>query len=615
MAVYFNIPYIMSADPQQMEDFKPLFEKDWTNQLAEELKAFADEIVPEADSDHAASAAMGQSLLEEIFRLFIKEQTNPSGAEPNLQFEQIEAQADKAAAEVQAAKEEKEKKLDLVNNIASKFASVKEDYLNFLSEIDFTTRLEVTRLPILLVVENKMKQQAIEEKQKFEQEAQQTLQKELKRKLNSQELKTFKQQYAIKFGDPKIIGFNCSKNTDYLASVDQSWRRIIFELSKASYDFGKIKIETTKTKLNTQPADPNKKDPKPAEDKPAEKDFKDPLAALKATMNSINSNLQSSKDQINDDPDNIKKLASGLSLTDTDHYDKGYKMDDTYIDKSIPDPTADNSKDLRDESLHPEYLSDRFVIVLAYFADKLSFNKDFATAFDKRVFAASYKLMTDTLTDITEDEAKVTPSTKQALEISLNILFTLSKRQQHKEQLSADKLLELYLSFFNFVDQSSTSISDQKKLEYLLKLSFRICRLWFEQAKPQTMKHSELLQNVVSIYTNSKKLYPLHSYAWHLEAKELLFCSGMICNKSLSDIPEINKETMVKLIFDELLDISSKQPSYKLPIDSILIDSMLTIVILIGTTDKLKRIKGLEEAIKKLEVRTEFSMNENKLLQ
>ena len=604
---YFNIPYILTADSSQMETFKPLFEKEWLDGVTEEVVAIAEEMAPEQDENSDHPAGVARTVLDEIFRFFVKEQTKSTGSEPFTDYEEIERRADSVSAEVHALKVMKEKKMEALNVIASKYEAVKEDYLNFQSEIDMEYRLEMTGMPCIVFVEGKAKKSAVEEKQKYEDDAQLDLQKELGRKLTPQEVKTFKQQYKEKFGNYRIVGFNASNNIDFLNGVEKIWKRVMFEFSRTAYGIGSLKAK----ELEDNPKKDDKKDDKKQVDDKSSAEIKNKLSDLQIKFNSYSSKLKEYEAHVNMDPSAVPRLQKDLGLNSDLPYEKGYKLSDDYIAKSLPSLVKDSAP----VGYFPERLEDRFHIVIYYLFDKLTLDKSFKSVHDLEAFSSAYSSLTSNLQKVMEDHSSFTEKIRLELDLTLNYIHLQSLKDGFMQILLQDSsLANLHSSFLTFFDQNSTSFTDPSKFDYYLKTLLRMQRILFDITRPLTLKNKDLLSSQIAIYTN-KKSYPLSSHSWHLEAKELVLSTAILCNKSLVDLMDIEKDNLMRVVFEDLADISSKNPSSTLPPTSILVDSILTLAALVGSTDKLKRFRNLEQIVKSLESREELGLNKHKTLE
>lgn len=395
-AQYFNIPYVMSIDTEKHEEFRKFFEVAWKKEVSQELKETLNDISQQAAEEEQAEQEAGSgdegegtvrpsttrkqepgTHLEQIMRFFIKEKSNTNSTlEANTEFEVIENKAEEIAAQIENSKATNRQKMHNLGKIAAKYEALKDEYENFKHQIEEQLKLDFIASPSFVLVESKNKKSAIEEREKLENEAVKSFQKELGRKLTPAENRTFRSQFKERLANYSIISFNktdpSKENTDENKQVESQWKRLLWETARSMY------ASTKASKVVIKKPEPGKKEPvdkAAASEDAAQKE-------AKARVDLIEQKFAQAEPSFTSVPQELGQLLISLGLNRQESLDRQYKLDDEYF-KSLLDP----SDPVTTKPVYPYDEEDKLLTALGLLVEKYYQDPKFKLPKEKELFA------------------------------------------------------------------------------------------------------------------------------------------------------------------------------------------------------------------------------------
>lgn len=454
-AQYFNIPYVLSIDTEKHEEFRRFFEPAWKQEVSKEMKETIDEILGKEDQEDAGEDAEQEvgsgdegegtvrasgagkketgTHLEQIMRFFIKEKSNTgsSGVEPNTAFEEIETRAEEVAAEIEKVKQTNRQKMSHLSRIASKYEALKDEYENYKHQIEEQLKLDFIASPTFVLVESKNKKNAIDDREKLENEAVKSFQKELGRKLTPAENRTFRAQFKERQANYSIIGFSrpdpAKENTDGDKLVEAQWKRLLFETSRSMY------AATKATKVVVKKPEPKKPEPAkkdPAGDKPVVSEETTQQEA-KARVDNMEKLFAQHEPNFTKVPDSLAALLKTLGLDNLEDFDRQYKLDDEFFAVML-DSSAAVSK-----PVYPFDQEERILTSLTLLNQKYSQDPKFKIQREKEVFVKAHDYLLKNLTEFLAKPTENFDDEKTRLDLNillpLNFLYLLMTRPAAEE--------------------------------------------------------------------------------------------------------------------------------------------------------------------------------------
>lgn len=444
-AQYFNIPYVLSIDTEKHEEFRRFFEPAWKQEVSKELKETIDEILEkgedqeaEGDEDEEKEVGSGDEAeatarvskaakketgthLEQIMRFFIKEKSNTgsSGVEPNTEFEVIETRAEEVAAEIEKIKQTNRQKMNHLSRIASKYEALKDEYDNYKHQIEEQLKLDFIASPTFVLVESKHKKNAIDDREKLENEAVKSFQKELGRKLTPAENRTFRSQFKERQANYSIIGFSrpdpAKENTAGDRVVEAQWKRLLFETARSMY------TATKATKVLPKKAEPAAGKKEPAKKDPADKPPVSEEVAqqeAKARVDTIEKQFAQFEPNFSKVPESLPALLKTLGLDNYQEFDRQYKLDDEFFAVML-DSSAPTSK-----PVYPNDQEDRILTALTLLNEKYRQDPKFKAQREKEVFVKTHDYL---LANISQFLAGPTDKfDDEKYKLDLNILLPMN---------------------------------------------------------------------------------------------------------------------------------------------------------------------------------------------
>jgi hypothetical protein len=473
-AQYFNIPFVLSINTEEHEEFRQFFRPQWKKEIEGDMKAQIEEMLttnePEGSGDESTQKEGGKTKtqLEKMLRFFVKENSKNFKGEPNMTFEDIENRAEEVAAEIEKSKGVNKQKMKEVSAMASSYENVKEDYENYLSELEDKKKTEICSTQGFILVENKYRRDVLDDRDKAETEALKNFQKELGRKLSIQETRIFKTQFKERFNNSRVISYALSQNKDHLLEDERIWKRILFEQAQNYYTLSKSKLAppTTTVKGVT---------PKPI--------HPDEVSRLDSSISLINSTFEASFQKVNAHPDTLKSMLEGMKLGSSTSYDKRYKLDDDFLESCIvinkkpqvpvqaaqpglPDDEDINMKGDTNTAttqptrkIYPEDIHERTAVALALINQKLKESPDYKVPMESQFFD---QVWANAIEQINSMIANPTSPILNHTEIELSLKFICTMVLKNEEYLGrlkrGDALMALYFKTFTFADQQTSVV-------------------------------------------------------------------------------------------------------------------------------------------------------------
>lgn len=652
---YFNIPFILSTEGDRQSDYQEFFELAWSEGVTSDLTATLESAGQQEDGEeHGAQEASGTQL-EQILLFFMTQNARGGEGEGNSRWETVEMQAEEAAASIETQKQANQKKMAELSNLAHKYEGLKVEYESYLGQLEDKSKTDLTILPGTLIVENKSRQKAIDERDKHEAETLKNTQKDLGKKFNAQETRLFKNHYNEKFGNYKLLTFNSSKMNLHLNEVERLWRRVLFEHSYACFTYANA---ITIARDATKPAQPqpteNKKDgakdasKKPDATKPTKIVTSEDIDRKKSKITVLEAEFGKIKASLNIDPDALTKFFRDVEIVDTPGYDKKYKLEDAYIESCItitkedlakPKVAAQTAKDLKadpakedakpgdqpktDDKAAPadpkndgqsaktsdsysEDLHERTCISLSVLNQKLIIGKPFVIPSEELFFEQICLNVEHIVKGLVKKSPQINENLERELDYSLCFLLKMSQiKLPCRERLrKLNFMSNLFLDLYNYVENKTKTLAEGKRLTYYTNQVLKSTRLVLESYREYPQNLPKSFENFVQLYS-SKANFEIPAKS-ALEVDWLLISSVALSSKQAGELMEAERVTLARIIVEE----NYKQYPEKIPMAlELAVEASLVVLAALGCYQRLGQFKGVKELLTHLEGHPVFNQN------
>jgi hypothetical protein len=658
---YFNIPFILNIEGDRQEEFRDFFEQSWTESVTSELSAILEEMTQETEGQEETEHQTGTQL-EQMIKFYIKHNSTGGHTEANPRWEQIEMKAEEASAGIEKQKQANKKKMAEISHLAHKYEGLKVEYESYLGQLDDKLKTETTYLPGSLFVENKVRQKAIEEREKHEAEIMKITQKDLAKKFNVQEIRLFRNQYKERFGNYKLLTFNASKSNIQLKDAERLWRRILFEYSYAAFSYAKA-VSGGEDAPVPQEAGPtaNKKDgqkdpPKKVPAKPAVKTVsKEDLEKKQKRMTSLDKDFTQIRHHMNSDPDTLKKFMTQIGAVDTPAYDKKYKLEESYIQscilvtkediiksKATPDHTKDpktvagkdKTKDDKDgdkpkadpktdgkddgevtkndetkEHVDTEYNEDireRTCISLSVLNQKLALIKEYNVP-NEELFLEQICLNLDyMIKKLIEKKVNIKPTLTKELELSFVFLLRMAQQKAtSRERLRRHNFTSnLFMEMYSYIENNAKQLAESKRLVLYTQQILKLSRLILESYREQVTLLPKTFENFVQLYSSKANFETPPKSVQEIDWV-LISCVAM-SSKQAGDLFELERETLARIIVEE----NYRQYPETIPkVVELSVESSLVVLAALGKHQRVGQFKGVKDLLAHLESHPTFAKN------
>jgi hypothetical protein len=657
---YFNIPFILSIEGDRQEEFREFFEQSWTEGITNDLAATLEEMVQETEGLDEAEGKTGTQL-EQILQFYIRHNARGNATEANTRWEEIEMMAEEAAAGIEKQKTANKRKMVELSTLSHKYEGLKVEYESYLGQLEDKMKTEITYQPGTLLVENKSRQKAIDEREKHEAEALKNVQKDLGKKFNVQELRLFRNQYKEKFANYKFLTYNASKSNEQLKDLERVWRRILFDYSYSSFSYAKaaaggdeaMKTQPPEEKTDTENKKDGVKDPpkKPAvKPTPVKTIPKEEVEKKQKKVISLDKEFAQYRPYFNNDHDSLKKLMKEISVEDAPTYDKKYKLDEAYIESCIqvtkddllkvkasldppkevkPAPGKDDAKAPKEDekpkedpkkepatdpkqpigegttsSEYAEDIRERTSISLSVLNQKLLISKDFVVPKEELFFEQICQNLSYMIKKLAKGSKKITEMLERELELSMTfILRMIQHKNPYRERLRRQNFIfGLFLEIYTYVETNAKPLAEANRLVYFTQQVMKLSRLILESYREYPQNVPKSFENFAQLYS-SKGNFNVPPKSVN-EVDFLLISCVALVSKQAGDQYEMEREVLAKFIVEDC----SKQYPEKVPkLVELSTESSLVVLAAIGRHQRLGQVKGLRELLGYLETHPVFS--------
>lgn len=644
---YFNIPFILSVEGDRQEEFKDFFEVSWAEDVKSTLESALEEMTQEGDEPDTIAEGAGTQL-EKMLKFYVRHNAAGSKTEPNNKWEEIEMRAEEAAAGIEKQKSTNKRKTFELNQLAVKYEGLKIEYECYLEQLEDKLKTEIYHLPGVLILESNFRKAAMDERDKHEADALKSLQKDLGRKLNIQEIRIFKTQYKEKFMNYKMLNFTGAKNSAQVDNIKQTWKRIIFEYSHHAY---KLVVEVAggegtpftgeepEKSLNKKDGvkDVSKKEG-PTKKKTEKPVSKEDIEKREKKLDSMQKDFSQLESLLNLNPDALTRLVKELNIESIVDFDKQYKLEGDYIascievteedikkmdaekqaalaakdgSKAKPDGQGEPEKpkeadkdgskqlekkatvsELKEPPKYTEDIRERTRISLAVLNQKFAYKEKIEISQETLFLEQILINVENMVASLCKDVGEATKTLMQELELSLAfLLYSTKEKEQVKVRLRKHEyIVARCKQMYKYMSSNTKLLAEKKKLKAYTLTLLKLSRLVLEAYSSGPQQLFKILPSFVQMHMSqddleiSPELMP--------EVRAVLVSCVAVASKRSGDLQEEEREELTSFLIKKCSMPVPEMPSELIAIE---LEASLICIAAMGVQEKLSSYQKIEE--------------------